>query len=61
MGRKRIIRTTIRQRSWEPELLPLDPLDVDVVRAKRGARRTGDGDPITGAPPDDDRGEGRLG
>jgi hypothetical protein len=32
MGRKRIIRTTVRHRSWEPELLPLDPLDVDVVR-----------------------------
>jgi hypothetical protein len=34
MGRKRITRTTVRHRSWEPELLPLDPLDVDVGRSE---------------------------
>jgi hypothetical protein len=60
MAGKRITRTTVRRRRCEPELLALDPRDVDVVRAKRRVRRTGDGDAMTGTPPDE-RGDGRLG
>jgi len=39
------IRMTKRRRAddWQLELLPLDPRDPDIVRAKELARRTGTG------------------
>ena len=39
------IRITKRRRAddWQLELLPLDPRDPDIVRAKELARRTGTG------------------
>jgi hypothetical protein len=60
MGGK-ITRTTLLHGRWEPESLPLDPRDVDVVRAKRRERRTGRPDPITGAPATEELSSGDLG
>jgi hypothetical protein len=60
MGRKQLTRTSLRQRRWGPEPLPLETRDVDAVRTKRRELVTGRTDPMTGTPPTDEHGSGGL-